>query len=301
MKKTTSILEISNKEVERKYGFHGTIALQIVFIFLCVLIGACETKKGKQESDSPPQKSENPVIYEKAKPVELSQETTKEFIQWASGSSLEEREIVREAIGKASKEEVVLSSLFQEYEKVKTDDIGYSLVVISIIGELQNQAALPGLEEIIFEEVPEAEKEFHSGLTKADLVEILASKAVEAAAYLKTETSDSLVLRVVKEHGSKAVRSSAIDAYLYNHDDTEEAKNALKNIVRQEDEILLDRVRFTRNSTKAEFDKGLNSFYEKNPKEVAPIPELSKEKDKKKDSARIELTEPIPPPKRNQQ
>ena len=272
----------------------------ILFIFLCLMFNACNDKKKQNEKETPPQQSENPIIYEKAEPVELTPETVDAFINWASGSELEERENVRKEILKASKNEEVLKLLFNSYEKVTTNDFGYSLIVLSIIGEMQNVNSLPFFEKIIFQKIPENNEAFHSGLTQSDLVEILISKAVECAAYLRTAESYQLILKVASEHNSAAVRSSAIDAYLYNNNDSQEAKNVLEQTIRDYDINLIDRTRFTRNSTKEVFDDNLNSFYKKNPKEIPPDPEFIKPDDRQKDSTRIKIVQPINPPKRKQ-
>jgi len=269
----------------------------IIYLFFFVVITACGTKK-KTGDDLPPVRSEKPIIYEKADSVALSPSTIKEFINWASGSDLNEREIIRKEIMKSSKDEEVLKLLFEEFENVDVQDVSYSLIVLSIIGEMQNPNALPFLEKIIYRELPKQEEQFHSGLTKRDLVEMLSSKAVECVAYLKIDESNRSTLNVISQHPSIAVRSAAIDAYLFNNDDSEEAKKTLKEVVRESEANLIDRTRFTRNSKKEEFDRNLSLFYKNNPKEIAPEPgEPTEEFKKGKDTV---LVQPVNPPKRNQ-
>ena len=300
VKNKNNQLQIEGNEVQVRTHTKGMplpVKL-ILFTFLCFMFNACGDKK--KEKETPPQQSENPTIYEKAKPVELSPETVDAFINWASGSELEEKENIREEILKASKNEEVLNLLFNRYEKVTTNDFGYSLIVLSIIGEMQNENSLPFFEKIIFQRIPENNEAFHSGLTQSDLVEILISKAVECAAYLRTEESYQLILKVAAEHNSVAVRSSAIDAYLYNNNDSQEAKDLLEQTVREYDINLIDRTRFTRNSKEEAFDDNLNSFYRKYPNEIPPEPEFVKPDDRQKDSTKIKIVQPINPPKRKQ-
>ncbi len=273
-------------------------------IILCLsffmFIMACDDKKKQevQDNNPPPKQSENPTTYQKAERTELTSTTVKEFIQWSSGSDLKEREEVRREITKASKDEEVLKLLFEEFERVYIEDVGYSLIVLSIIGELKNPAALPQLEKIIYKELPEQEEKFHSGLTKRDFVEMLSSKAVECAAYLKTKASNRSVLNAVAQHPSNAVRSSAIDAYLFNNDDSEEAKKALREVVQENELHLIDRVRFLRNSNEEEFDRNLSLYYKAHPDQVAPEPGPPTEESREKDS--IKVVRPIQPPKRKQ-
>lgn len=261
-----------------------------------IIIGACNDKNERSD-DSPPIKSGNPTIYEKAKPVALTPASTQDFINWASGSDLSERERIREEISKASKNEQVLSELINEFEKVDTADVGYSLIVLSIIGEMQNPKALPFFEKVATRELPRQTEEFHSGLTKRDVSEMLSSKAAECAAYLKSPESDRVLLNIISQHPSETVRSSAIDAYLYNKEDSEEAKRSLLQYVKEIDLKYIDRTRFTRDSKEESFDSMLAEFYEKHPKEIAPEPGLPTEKyEQGKDTT--SLIKPIQPPKR---
>lgn len=271
----------------------------IICIYFFAFITACNDSKKKTDQDPPPVRLEKQNIYEKADSVSLTPSTIKGFINWASGSDLDEREIIRKEILKASKDEEVLKLLFEEFEAVDIDDVSYSLIVLSIIGEMQNPNALPFFEKIIYRELPEQEEKFHSGLTKRDFVEMLSSKSVECAAYIKTDESNRLILSVISNHPSKAVRSAAIDAYLFTNGDSEEAKKTLKNVVRESEANLIDRTRFLRNSTKEEFDRNLGLFYKNHPKEIAPEPgQPTEDYNKNKDSVRI--VKPVKPPKRKQ-
>lgn len=278
--------------------------LMTVFISLpFIVFSTCNTKGTKKdgtraEEEAPPKQSEQPVNIDKAKPVALTPSTVKEFTAWASGSDVGEKEAVRESIAKASKDGEVLKQLFAEYEKVKTSDVGYSLVVLSVIGEMQNPASLPGLRDIIYTQLPKPKEEPHAALTELDLVEMLASKAVECAAYLKTAESNRLVLEVVAKHPSQAVRSAAIDAYLYNNGDTEKAKATVSRAAQEKDRILVDRTRFAKGGKKEAFDRQLEIFYKKYPQEVAEQPGEPEKTDRKKDT--VGTAKSINPPKRNQ-
>lgn len=270
----------------------------ITCISFLTIITACNDKKEKSD-DSPPIKSENPTVYEKAKPVPLTTSTVQEFINWASGSDLTERERIREEISKVANDEEILNRLINEFERVDTTDVGYSLIVLSIIGEMQNPKALTFFDSLANRKLPEQVERFHSGLTKRDVAEILSSKAAECAAYLKTPESDRLLLNIISQHPSEAVRSAAIDAYLYNKGDTEEAKQGLRQYAKESDLKFIDRTRFTRASNKEGFDRNLSLFYSKNPKEIAPEPGPPTENYKQgKDSTK--MVQAVKPPKRQQ-
>ncbi len=108
-----------------------------------------------------------------------------------------------------------------------------------------------------------------------------------------------LRINVTSQHPSKAVRSAAIDAYLFNNGDNEEAKNKLKQVLRKSDVSLIDRTRFLRNSNKEEFDRNLGLFYKKHPSEIASEPGPPTEDVKKKKDS-VKKVQPFDPPKRKQ-
>ena len=269
-----------------------------IFLLWLLLAWACNNVKNTTQENEPPKQSKEPVVITKAQPVALTPESVKEFVLWASGSGLDEQEKVREAIQKAAHDDVVLKLLFQEYDSVEINDVGYSLIVLSIIGELKNPTSIPQLVAIINQELPAIDSAVHSGLSNRDYAEILASKAVECLAYLRTPEANQLTLKVIAEHNSSAVRSAAIDAYLFNNGDSREAKDRLRKIVKEEDKPLIDRVRFKRTGDAASFNAELNRFYELNPKEVAENPGEPSQKLKLSDSSNME--NPVTPPKRKQ-
>ena len=102
--------------------------------------------------------------------------------------------------------------------------------------------------------------------------EILQAKAVESVAYLNTPEADAMTMRAIREHPSPVVRAAAIDAYLFNHGDTEAAKQELRAIAQKDDAILVDRVRKSADLNRESFNEGLARFYELHPNAVAPRP-----------------------------
>lgn len=269
----------------------------IIFFSLIVSLLSC---KAKLAEPTVAPKSENPTVLEKAKQVELTPATVDEFLDWASGSDLSERETVRNEIAKASNDKEVLNKLIDEFEKVSSEDLGYSLVVLSIIGELKNPNALPFLEEVVNQELPPLEKEIHGTLYKRDIVEMFASKAIEGVAYMNTPESDKVVLRTSAQHPSNSVREAAIDAFLFNKGDTEAAKEQLRGVLKNHDLKFLERARFIRGSDKDEFDLKLTTFYRMNPGETPQPPKSTSRKWKPANDS-VDTYQNLPePPKRLQ-
>jgi hypothetical protein len=196
------------------------------------------------------------------------------FILWASRVDSAKHLNVREAIWRARGDSTVLPPLFGQLEQTRTTDVGKSLIILGIIGELKNPLSMKRLESIINEPLPNGDDTNPRLLRQRETVEILQSKAVEALAYLQTPASDTLVIRVIKNHPSKAVRSMAIDSYLYNRGDTEAAKAQLRMDLESKEETkhlvpLVDRVRRTEAIDPETFRKGIENFYARHPEQLA--------------------------------
>jgi len=166
----------------------------------------------------------------------------------------------------------VVDRLFERLDRDRQADVGVALLTLSVIGELRRADALDRLERLVWEELPEAEEVGHGALSRRDLLEMLQSKAAEGIAYLATEEADEVIFRVIRHHPSAAVRSAAVDAFLFNHRDSDEARARLQEVLLPKDAAFAGRVRHTRSMDRDEFNEGLRRFYAMHPEEVAPEP-----------------------------
>jgi hypothetical protein len=103
----------------------------------------------------------------------------------------------------------------------------------------------------------------------------LEGKAVDGLAYANTERSNAAVMKIASDHPSRIVRAEAINAYLWNHGDSEEARRALAPIVRRDETVFIDRVRRAPGESAAVFNPKLEAFLKRHPSAIAPKPELS--------------------------
>lgn len=261
-----------------------------------IMVNCTDRKRGKEPQ--PPKRSENPTVITKPEPVELTVQNIDPFIAWASASDLNEKEKVRSNIQRASTDRAVLQELIKRFEKVDTLDITYSLIVMGIIGELQNPASQTWLIRQANRPIPVTRKTPHGALTGSDIIEIISSKAVESLAYLKASDSDIAVLDIIAKHPSAAVRSAAIDAYLYNHEDSEDAKAMLKRVMQPNDLLLLDRVRFKKTNDSKAFNAAQDKFYRLHQEEMYEAPGKPTIKEVRK-SDTIKVVKEITPPRLN--
>ena len=222
-------------------------------------------------ADVPP-RFERSFAVPSAEPVGLSAETVDEFLAFASRAGSEDRERLRELIFAAREDHAVVDRLFERLDRDRQADVGAALLTLSVIGELRRADALDRLERLVWEELSEAEEVGHGALSRHDLLEMLQSKAAEGIAYLATDEADEVIFRVIRHHPSPAVRSAAVDAFLFNHGDSDEARARLQEVVLLGDAAFADRVRHTRSMDRDEFNAGLARFYAVHPEEVAPEP-----------------------------
>jgi len=219
-----------------------------------------------------PPRIERPYAVARAEPVELSADRVDEFLAFAGRAGSGDRERVREMISAGREDRGLVDRLFERFERDRKADFGLAVVTLSVIGELRRADALPRLERLVWEELPETDHVGHGALGRRDIVEMFQSKAAEAIAYLATVDADAVTLRVIGNHASTAVRSAAVDAYLFNHHDSDEARATVRGVLRPGDVAFLDRVRHARAMDVDSFNAGLTHFYSAHPEEVAPQP-----------------------------
>jgi hypothetical protein len=81
------------------------------------------------------------------------------------------------------------------------------------------------------------------------------------------------VTEIIANHPSKIVRAEAINAYLWNHEDSDDARKFLSQYVRKDELILLDRVRRKTGENAESFNRKLDEFLKRHPEVVPPPPE----------------------------
>ena len=116
-----------------------------------------------------------------------------------------------------------------------------------------------------------------------------AVKLAHGLAYMRGAATDREVLWAVGKHPSRIVRAEAIEGYLWNHNDSTEARATLLKYVQPRERIFVDRVRREPTEEAATFNRKLAAFLKAHPEAVAPAP---KQIDRKGEAAK--------PPKENE-
>jgi hypothetical protein len=208
--------------------------------------------------------------------IELTRGTISTFLHWAANVPVAHRETIRRKIAKVANDNVLVMALCADLLALDDIDRVRHFMLLSTLGETRNAIAVPALEKLVWHE---RKTDRHEGPTPGcadasttDLLAGLQARAVEMIAYIGGESAHEVLFEVLERHPAKAARIAAIDAYLFNHDDSDAAKERLRSKVQPADAKFIGLPRFTRGSSRGEFDTRVAAFYRSNPNERPPIP-----------------------------
>jgi hypothetical protein len=200
------------------------------------------------------------------------------FLDWASRSTPAEQEDVRRALAAASGNDDIARAFFDNALAAEKRDHSRALVALSLLGEMRSRAAEAWLRDFVRRPLPQVGTLVNGEIIEQTALATLQAKAIDGLAYLNTENANREVLRAVTEHPSRIVRAEAIDAYLWNHGDSQEARETLRRYVRKGEEIFIDRVRRERGKSAETFNRNLEAYLKAHPEVVSPPPERHREK-----------------------
>jgi hypothetical protein len=195
------------------------------------------------------------------------------FLDWAGGSHADEADYARSLIVRAGRNPEVVKRLIDEVEKNQFADFSRALLTLGVLGELKTSVAEEFLTDFAFRPLPDKGTEVDGEILEQTQAAMLQGKAVDGLAYLNTERSNRVLFKIVAGHPSRIVRAEAINAYLWNHGDSEEAKRTLAQFVAKDELIFLDRVRRVKGERPEVFNAKLEAFLKAHPEANAPAPE----------------------------
>jgi hypothetical protein len=226
------------------------------------------------ENDTPKPAAVPPTArppYGEAPP--FTADTVDEFLRWAAGVPVAETAAIRERIAAARGDHALLDRLIEELWSLPVTDVGRHHVLLSTLGELRDGRVGPELARFVWHmdlvARPSADQE-GCGF-EAHPAEMLQARAAEMLSYLATDEAVEETLRIVAEHPRAGVRAAAIDAHLFNHDDSQDEVARLRGRVRSEDVPFVGVPRFTRGSEPQQFERAVREFYERHPEQRAPV------------------------------
>lgn len=224
---------------------------------------------------------------------EAAQRSVASFIDWAAGSTEREADTARRLLTAAREEGEVAQAFCDQALRAREADHSRALIALALLGEIKSPVGEKCFTEVLALPLPTQGTVVEGEILEQTALATLQAKAVDGLAYLGTPRAQEEVLRLVRAHPSRIVRAEAIDAYLWNHADSAEAKATLRKYVQKGEEIFVDRVRRNTGEKAESFNAKLAVFLKAHPEVRAPAPEKVKEGGPAKRAERRLL----PPPK----
>lgn len=202
---------------------------------------------------------------------EEAREAVQKFIAWAGASTVRQREEARAVISEARENKAVASALCDEVLRAQKTNHSRAILVLSILGEMRSSVGEECLRKLLHQPFPEKGTIAHGEIVEQTALGTLQAKAVDGLAYLHTSSGDEEVLWAAGKHPSRIVRAEAIEAYLWNHKDSEQARAVLMQHVRPEEKVFLDRIRRDPTENAEVFNRKLEAFLKAHP-DLVPSP-----------------------------
>jgi hypothetical protein len=255
----------------------------------CLITAACFAQQEKE----PPRSSEPAIAARpseqdkaraavKAPALNVSeQEAAKAavaFLDWAGASTAGQREEIRRMLEQASQYKAVAAAFCDEANRTAESDFTRSLLALSVLGEMRSPVGTNCFQKFLHRPLPEKGIVANGENVEQTKLAMLQAKAVDGLAYLRTAATDREVLWAVGKHPSRIVRAEAIEAYLWNHKDSKEARTTLLKYVQPKERVFVDRVRRDPAEEATGFNRKLTAFLKAHPEAVAPAPKRIEQK-----------------------
>lgn len=224
----------------------------------------------------------DPSMIKREPFVKLDALSIDAFVRWVAGTPISDVQTVRDAVAAARSDEEVAPALIASLFNLPAGDVGQHLLLLSIIGEMRQQEFVEPLVKFIGLPVNSIVKEAlnHRAcgtcISHLDAEAMLRARAVEMLAWIRSSEAFEAVLGFARYHESRVVRLAALDAYIYNHEDSPEAIERARAAARRDEAKLVGLPRFTRDSDPAQFAEKMAAFYEQHPEERPPAPHIAR-------------------------
>lgn len=194
------------------------------------------------------------------------------FLDWAGASHADERADVHAVIAASANRPEVVQALIDEVERVQAVDLSRALLALAMLGETRTAAAEAYFTEFAWRPLPQTGTVVEGEILEQTQAAQLQAKAIDGLAYRNTDSANQQVMAIIAKHPSRIVRAEAINAYLWNRGDSDEARQALAHVVRKDEQVFLDRVRRVPGEPASVFNAKLARFLQRHPELTPPVP-----------------------------
>jgi hypothetical protein len=169
--------------------------------------------------------------------------------------------IVRQALAELRRRRNAVPAIARSLNRARRADFVWRRSLLEVLGELQREDAFPVLRAVAWAPLPDREENAGEQMTARDHEEMLESVAVRGLAFIRTDAGDFVpaiddeVVKLAAQHPSLVVRLAAIDAFLWNHDDSAAARLRLQESLPQEMQQYITRPRRERGMDPEAFER----------------------------------------------
>jgi hypothetical protein len=280
------------KAEERAYGEREVLIVRITdackriaFVAVTVMVTAWQPvtatsiRPAPPKTDLPAGPAPSQILQAKAlvkPPLLTSLADVPKFVEWAANSGVDDTEQVRNMLAAIRGNDGIAQALCDLASKSQLVDHSQALVVLALLGEMKNlSSGGPCLTKFIAQPLPTKGTVIDGEIIEQTALASLQAKAVDGLAFLGTQDAQDEVLRLAGAHPSRIVRAEAIAAYLWNNENSAEARAKLLEKVKPEEKIFLDRVTRVQGEKADTFNPKLEAFVKAHPELQPKLPALA--------------------------
>jgi len=256
-----------------------SVTLILAFSFLSV--GCTRSKEPRAIQNDLPRFPGPIAAAAFPKIVPLTAPTLEQFLDLAQRIPQARTDLIKQQVAAASGDAEVISALSKKLLELPVKNVDRHLMILAVMGETQDPRFIEPLKSLIWTKEKVVLQSTGQGKAGSEVSffnhdPALKARAAEMLAYIATPEAFSATRDIIGKHPSIEVRTSAMDAYLYNHGDSAAAKAELARLVSANDARLIGIPRKTRDMNVQEFDNQLQAFYDRYPEEKPPVPQRVK-------------------------
>jgi hypothetical protein len=209
-------------------------------------------------------------------PIPLSASTFDKFASWLLTMGSEQLDDVKQQIALAAADSSVVDAVSARLSFTNPGSVDHQLLYLSILGQMKNERAIAPLRDYVYStecsgttRVIQARRETPE-TSMLDVCGLLKSHAINMISFINSASAQQVVLQAVSEHSEKAVRISAINAFLYNAGDSAEAIQLVTRYAHPDERIFVGLPRLEPAIDLKEFNDRVARFYRAHPEQLPP-------------------------------
>ncbi len=255
---------------------HATRRLALSALFLAV---GCSHSKEPRAAQYDLLRFPGPVVSPQ-KVVPLTASTLDPFLDWAQQVPQSRVDLIKQQALAASTDPAVALALSKRLLELPVVNVDKHLMILAVMGESRNPQFIEPLKKFIWSREPVVTESVGGGTSGSHVSffshgRALQSRAAEMLAYIGNAEAFAAARDVISKHPAVEVRIAAIDAYMFNHADSPQARDEITRLAAPGDSKMIGIPRRTRDMNVREFDERMRAFYARYPEEKAPVPQRS--------------------------